>query len=162
MSRKVFKVSLLVMVLSVLIMAAAQSGEAQTATTITTTISQPLNFAAQTCDVLEPITFTGTQDTIYEVVNDGAGHLKLNIHSNWQNVSGTTSSGRQYPGTDESTQSIDLDGLPSAQTVIVSQQWIAKSEGVPSMVYTLRFTVNIDVNGKVTAQKDSETVECQQ
>src|SRR5712691_10900014 len=101
MSRKVSKVSLFVVLLGVLVMAGAKSTMAQTATTVTTTIKQPLNFAGKTCDLLEPVTFTGSQDTIYEVVNDGAGSLKLNIRSNWQNVSGSTPSGRQYLGTDE-------------------------------------------------------------
>jgi hypothetical protein len=162
MSKKVLKVSLLVMALGVLVMAGGKSAMAQTATTVTTTIKQPLNFMAQTCDLLEPITFTGTQDTIYDVVNDGTGNLKLNIHSNWLNVSGSTPSGRQYLGTNESTQSIDLDGLPSEQTITISQQWIAKTAGVASMVYNLRYIIKIDVNGNVTSQKDSETVECQQ
>jgi len=161
MSRKVFKVSLLVMVLGVLIMAGGKSAMAQTATTVTTTVKQPIDFVAQTCDLLEPVTFTGSQDTVYDVVNDGAGGIKLNISSNWQNVSGSTPSGRQYLGTDESTQSIDLGVLPSQQLITVSQQWIAKVAGVPSMIYNIKYIITVDINGSVTAHIDSQSVECQ-
>ncbi len=161
MRRKILKLSLLTMVIGVLVMAGGKSAMAQTATTVTTTVKQPIDFVAQTCDLLESIKFTGTQDTVYDVVNDGAGSLKLNINSNWQNVSGSTPSGRQYLGTNESTQSIDLDALPSQQLITVSHQWIGKGAGVPSMIYNIKYIITVDINGSVTAHIDSQSVECQ-
>jgi hypothetical protein len=162
MRGKTLKLSLLTLMFAAVVMAGAKSTVAQTATTVTTTIRQPIDFAAQTCDVLESITFSGTVDIVYDVVNGGPGNLKVNINSSWQNVTGSTPSGRQYAGSNESTQSIDLDSLPSQQSFTVSQQWIGKGDGAPSMIYSIKFIINIDANGAVTAQKDSEAIECQQ
>lgn len=162
MTRKPFAVSIMAMVFALLFMVGTKSVVAQSATTVTTTIKEPLNFVGNTCDTLEPITFTGRQNTVYEVVNDGLGHLKVHIHSNWQDVSGSTASGRQYRGTNTSNEDIDIDGLPSEHTINVNQRWIGKGKGVPNLIYNLRFNIRIDANGNVTSQKDSETVECKQ
>ena len=160
MSVKIFRFSILALAVGVLFMAGAKSSMAQSATTVTTTIKEPITFVGQTCDTFEPITFTGMQNTVYEVVNDGAGSLKLHIHSNWQNVSGSTPTGRQYHGTNTSNEDIDVDSLPSEHTITVNQRWIGKGKGVPNLIYNLRFNIRIDVNGNVTSQKDNETVEC--
>ena len=161
MSKKTLKVPLLAMVFSVLLMAGVKSAMAQSATTVTTTIKQPLNFVALTCELPESVTFTGTQDNVYEVINDGAGHLKLHIHSNWLNVSGSTPSGRQYRGTNESDQTIDLAGLPWEDVITVNEQWIGKAAGAPNMIYNLRFAVKVGADGSVVSQKDKETIECE-
>ncbi len=162
MTRKTLKLSILALAFGVLFMAGAKSSLAQSAYTVATQIKEPLNFVGATCDTFEPITFTGYQHTVYEVVNDGAGNMKLHIHSNWQNVSGVTPTGRQYRGTNTSNESIDLDGMPSEHTINVNQRWIGKGKGAPNMIYNLRYNIRIDANGNVTSQKDSETTECKQ
>jgi len=146
----------------VFFIAAGDTSMAQTATSVSTTVKQPLNFAAQTCNTPEPITFTGTQDTIYEVVNDGTGVFKLNVHSSWENVIGTAVSGLKYIGTNISDETIDLDSLPSEQVITFDQHWLGKGSDALNMVYTLTFNVKIDADGKVTATKTSEIVECKQ
>jgi hypothetical protein len=145
---------------AVLFIAATDTGMAQTATSVSTTVKQPLNFMAQTCNTPEPITFTGTQDTIYEVVNDGTGVFKLNVHSSWENVIGTTVTGHNYPGTNISDEAIDLESLPGEEIVTFDQHWLGKGTDALNMVYTLTFNVKIDADGKVTAAKTSEIVEC--
>jgi hypothetical protein len=162
MSVKKFRFSILALGFAVLFMAGAKSSIAQSATTVTTQIKEPLNFVGQTCDTFEPITFTGYQHTVYEVVNDGSGGLKMHIHSNWQNVSGSTPSGRQYRGTNTSNEDIDLDGLPSEHTITVNQRWIGKGKDAPNLIYNLRFNIKVDANGNVTSIKESETTECKQ
>jgi hypothetical protein len=133
---------------------------AQTATTVSTTIKEPLDFASQTCGVVEPIKFTGTQDTLYEVVNDGTGRFTLKVTSNWQNVVGTTPGGLTFQGTNTSDETIDLDSLPSEQAITVNQRWMGKDD-TPNLVYTLKFNIKIDADGKVTSTKSSETAECE-
>lgn len=160
MTRKTFAVSIMTAVFALLFMAGTKSAMAQSATTVTTTIKEPLNFVGTTCDTFEPINFTGRQNTVYEVVNDGAGNMKLHIHSNWQDVSGSTPSGRQYRGTNTSNETIDLEGLPSEHTITINQRWIGKGKGAPNLIYNLRFNIRIDANGNVTSQKDSESTEC--
>jgi len=162
MRKKTFTIPILALTFAILFMAGTKSVMAQSATTVTTTIKEPLNFVGNSCDTLEPITFTGRQNTVYEVVNDGLGNLKVHIHSNWQEVSGTTASGRSYRGTNTSNETIDIDSLPSEHTITVNQRWIGKGKGVPNLIYNLRFNIRIDANGNVTSQKDSETVECKQ
>ena len=146
----------------VFLIAAADTSMAQTATSVSTTIKQPLNFIAQTCNTPESITFTGTQDTIYEVVNDGTGVFKLNVHSTWENVIGTAVSGQKYLGTNISDETIDLDSLPSEQVITFDQHWLGKGDNALNMVYTLTFNVKIAADGTVTATKTSEIVECKQ
>jgi hypothetical protein len=160
MNVKFFRFSILALAFGVLFVAGAKSSMAQSATTVTTQVKEPLNYVGQTCDTFEPITFSGYQHTVYEVVNDGAGSLKMHIHSNWQNVSGSTVSGRQYRGVNTSNETIDLDGLPSEHTITVNQRWIGKGKGAPNLIYNLRFNIKVDANGNVTSVKDSETVEC--
>jgi len=133
----------------------------QTATSISTTIREPLNFVATTCDSLEPITFTGNQETVYELVNDGNGVLKLNLHSDWQNVTGNTSSGVAYRGSSTFDTTIDLDSIPSDQVITLNHRWLGKN-AAPNLVYTLKFNLRIAADGTVTSQKANEIVECQQ
>ena len=162
MSERRFRLLILAFAFGVLFIAATDTGMAQTATSVSTTVKQPLNFMAQTCNTPEPITFTGTQDTIYEVVNDGTGVFKLNVHSSWENVIGTTLTGNKYIGTNISDETIDLDSLPSEQVITFDQHWLGKGTDALNMIYTLTFNVKIDADGKVTAAKTSEIVECKQ
>jgi hypothetical protein len=134
---------------------------AQTATIVSTTIKEPLNFVSATCDSLEPVTFTGTQDTLYEVVNDGTGVFTLKVHANWENVIGSVAGGRAFSGTNVSDETIDLDRLPSEQTVTVDQRWLGKGDA-PNLVYTLKFNITVATDGTVTSSKFSEAVECKQ
>ena len=162
MSERRLRRWILVVAFGVFLTAGANVTMAQTATTVSTTIKEPLNFAAQTCDTLQPITFTGTQDTLYEVVNDGTGVFKLNVHSSWENVVGTALSGHKYIGTNVSDETIDLDSLPGEQVITFDQHWLGKGSEALNMIYTLTFNVKIDADGKVTAAKTSEIVECKQ
>ena len=162
MSERRLRLLILAFAFGVFFIAATDVTMAQTATSVSTTIKQPLNFIAQTCDTPEPITFTGTQDTIYEVVNDGTGVFKLNIHSSWENVIGTALSSHQYIGTNVSDEVIDLDSLPSEQVITFDQHWLGKGSEALNMIYTLTFNVRIDADGKVTAAKTSEIVECKE
>jgi hypothetical protein len=134
---------------------------AQTATTVSTTIKEPLNFVSTTCDTLEPVTFTGTQDTLYEVVNDGTGVFTLKVHSNWENVIGSIASGRAFSGSNVSDETIDLGSLPTEQTITVDQRWLGKGDA-PNLVYTLKFNIKVAADGTVTSSKSSEVVECTQ
>jgi len=158
MSTKAFKVSLLAMTFAVLFMAGAKSTMAQR--TVSTTIDEPLNFAGFACDTFEPIQFTGFVRTVYQTVYKGDGSPdKLMISTNWENVTGTTASGRVYKGKYNSKESIPLDGLPSQYKHNVTERWIGKGN-IPDLVYRLRFVVKVDSNGNVTHLKDSETTEC--
>jgi hypothetical protein len=143
-------------------LAATAATQAQTATVVSTTVRESLNFASHTCQAVEAVTFTGTQDTVYEVVNDGSGELKLVAHSNWENVLGTSASGRLFRGTNLSDETLDITSLPSEQTISVSQRWLGSGEDSPSMVYTLKYRITIASNGNVTSHKDRENVECRQ
>jgi len=162
MSERRFRLLILAFAFGVLFIAATDVTMAQTATSVSTTIKQPLSLIAQTCDTPEPVTFTGTQDTLYEVVNDGTGVLKLNIHSSWENVIGTALSGHKYAGTNVSDEALDLDSLPGEQVITVSQRWLGKASEALNMIYTLTFNVKIGADGKVTSAKASEIVECKQ
>jgi hypothetical protein len=161
MSERRLRHWILVVAFGVFLTAGANVTMAQTATTVSTTIKEPLNFAAQTCDTLQPITFTGTQDTVYDVVNDGTGVLTLKVHASWENVVGMIAGGRTFAGLSTSDETIELDSLPSEQTVTVNQRWIGKDDG-PNLVYTLKFNLKIGADGTVTSSKSSEVVECKQ
>src|SRR5258705_611590 len=77
MSERRFRPWVLAFAFGVFLLAGTNVTIAQTATTVSTTIKEPLDFASQTCGVVEPINFTGTQDTLYEVVNDATGRFTL-------------------------------------------------------------------------------------
>jgi hypothetical protein len=94
------------------------------------------------------------------VVNDGTGRFTLKVNSNWQNVVGTTPGGLTLQGTNTSDETIDLDSLPSEQAITVNQRWMGKDD-MPNLVYTLKFNIKIDADGKVTSSKSSETAECE-
>jgi hypothetical protein len=160
MSERRFRPWVLAFAFCVFLLAGTNVTTAQTATTVSTTIREPLDFASQTCGVIEPIKFTGTQDTLYEVVNDGTGRFTLKVNSDWQNVVGITPGGLTLRGTNTSDETIDLDGLPGEQDITVNQRWMGKDE-TPNLVYTLKYTVKIDADGKVTSSKSGETVTCE-
>src|SRR3954470_24100531 len=114
MSRKPLGVSLLAMTFIVLLIAGATSAMAQNATTTTTATKSPLVQTAFTCCTFEPITFTGFQKTVYEVKDNHDGTpMKFKMAMSWEDVVGTTPSGRVYKGTYHSKETSDLDGLPS-------------------------------------------------
>ena len=161
MNEKRLRPWILAVAMGVCLAASANVTMAQTATTVSTTIKEPLNFVAQTCDTLQPITFTGTQDMVYEVVNDGTGVLTLKVNSNWENVVGTIAGGLTIAGVSTSDETIDLDSLPSEQTVTVYQRWMGKNDA-PNLVYTLKFNLKVAADGTVTSTKSSEVVECNQ
>lgn len=151
----------LILAFGLVLVGGAGAAMGQTATSISTTIREPLSFVATTCDTLEPLTFTGNQETVYELVNDGNGVLKLKVHSDWQNVTGTTTSDRVYSGSSTFDDTIDIDSLPSEQTITLNHRWLGKNEA-PNLVYTLKFNIRIAADGSVTSQKSSEIVECQE
>jgi len=161
MSRIKFRPMILSVAFAVVLLGGAQAALGQTATSISTTIKEPLNFVATTCDTLESITFTGNQETVYELVNDGNGVLKLNVHSDWQNVIGVTPSGLAFRGSSTFDTTIDLDSLPTEQAITLNHRWLGKNEG-PNLVYTLKFNLKIAADGSLTSQKLSEVVECEQ
>jgi hypothetical protein len=160
MSERRFRLCVLAVAFGVFLLAGTNATIAQTATTVSTTIKEPLDFASQTCGVVEPIKFSGTQDTLYEVVNDGTGRFTLKINSDWQNVVGITPGGLTFRGTNTSDETIDLDSLPGEQDITVNQRWMGKDE-TPNLVYTLKYNIKIDADGKVTSSKSGETVKCE-
>jgi hypothetical protein len=161
MSRKPLEVSLLAMTFTVLLIAGATSAMAQNATTTTTSTQSPLVQTALTCDTFEPITFTGFEKTVYEVKNNHDGTpLKFKMSISWEDVVGTTPSGRVYKGTFHSKETSDLDGLPSYHRITVSERFKSKTKGAADTVYTFKFKVKIDEFGNVTQDKEDEKSEC--
>jgi hypothetical protein len=161
MSRKPLEVSLLAMTFTVLLIAGATSAMAQNATTTTTSTQTPLVQTALTCDTFEPITFTGFEKTVYEVKNNHDGTpLKFKMSISWEDVVGTTPSGRVYKGTYHSKETSDLDGLPSFHRITVSERFKSKTKGAADTVYTFKFKVKIDEFGNVTQDKEDEKSEC--
>ena len=163
MTKKSFAVSIPAIVFALLFMAGTKSIMAQTpqtATSVTTTINEPVSFMATTCDTFETITFTGFQKTVYEVKDNKDGSpRKMTTTVNWEGVKGTTGSGVVYKGTYKSKESFDLDGLPSYYHLDINQRWTGKGKA-PDMIYRLRHIVRIDALGNVTREKESERVEC--
>jgi hypothetical protein len=134
---------------------------AQSSTTTKTTTSQELNnFVALTCDTFEPITFNGYVKTVYEVKDDHDGSpRKLKMTVTWDDVTGTTTSGRVYKATSTSKEAYDLDGLPSYQRMSMTQRFKTKTKGADS-IYTLKIKITVDVYGNITQDKESERVDC--
>ena len=162
MSRKKVKALLLVLALAVLFVAGTKSILAQSATNTKTTTSEPLFYnAALTCDTYEPITFTGSQKTVYEVqdYHDGSPR-RLKMSVSWDDVTGTTTSGRVYKATSTSKEAYDLDGLPSYQRMSITQRFKSKTKGAADFIYTLKIKIKVDVDGFVTQDKESERVDC--
>jgi len=161
MSRKPLEVSLSAMTFIVLLIASATSAMAQNATTTTSATKSPLVQTAFTCDTFEPITFTGFQKTEYEVKDSHDGTpLKFKVAISWEDVVGTTPSGRVYKGTYHSKETSDLDGLPSFHRITVSERFKSKTKGAADTVYTFKFKVKIDEFGNVTQDKEDERSEC--
>ena len=170
MSRKKIRTSILALAFGVLVMAGAESAlaqtstttMAQTSTTTKTTTTEPLtNFIALTCDTFEPITFNGYVKTVYEVKDDHDGSpRKLKMTVTWDDVTGTTPSGRFYKATSTSKEAYDLDGLPSYQRTSMNQRFKSKTKGAADSIYTLKIKITVDVYGNVTQDKESERVDC--
>ena len=161
MSRKKFRTSILALAFGVLVMAGAESAMAQTSTTTKTTTTEPTTFTALTCDTFEPITFSGYVKTVYEVKDDHDGSpRKLKMSVTWDDVTGTTVSGRVYKATSTSKEAYDLDGLPSYQRTSMTQRFKSKTKGAADSIYTLKIKINVDANGNITQDKESERVEC--
>ena len=161
MSRKSLKVSILAMVFGLLFVAGTKSAMAQSATTTKTTTSEPTAFTALTCDTFEPITFNGYVKTVYEVKDDHDGSpRKLKMSVTWDDVTGTTTSGRVYKATSTSKEAYDLDGLPSYQKMSMTQRFKSKTRGAADSIYTLKIKITVDVYGNITQDKESERVDC--
>ena len=161
MSRKNFRTSILALAFGVLVMAGAESAMAQTSTTTKTTTSEPTTFTALTCDTFEPITFTGSVKTVYEVKDDHDGSpRKLKMSVTWDDVTGTTLSGRVYKATSTSKEAYDLDGLPSYQRMSMTQRFKSKTKGAADSIYSLKIRIKVDVDGNITQDKESERVDC--
>jgi hypothetical protein len=161
MSRKKFRTSILALAFGVLVMAGTESAMAQTSTTTKTTTTEPTTFTALTCDTFEPITFTGSVKTVYEVKDDHDGSpRKLKMSVTWDDVTGTTLSGRVYKASSTSKEAYDLDGLPSYQRTSMNQRFKSKTKGAADSTYTLKIRIKVDVDGNVTQDKESERVEC--
>ena len=160
MSVKKFRFSILALAFAVLFLAGAKSSMAQSATT-STTINEPLNYTALTCDTFEPITFSGSQKTVYDVKNfhDGSPR-RVKMTVTWDDVVGTTVSGRVYKASSTSREEYDVDGLPSYHRMSIKQRFKSKTKGAADTVYTLRLKVKVDVDGSVTQDKEDEKVEC--
>jgi len=162
MSRKKFRTSILALAFGVLVMAGAESAMAQTSTTTKTTTTEPLiNFIALTCDTFEPITFNGYVKTVYEVKDDHDGTpRKLKMTVTWDDVTGTTPSGRFYKASSTSKEAYDLDGLPSYQRTSMNQRFKSKTKGAADSIYSLKIKITVDVYGSVAQDKESERVDC--
>jgi len=160
MSVKKFRFSILALAFAVLFLAGAKSSMAQSATT-STTINEPLNYTALTCDTFDPITFTGSQKTVYDVknFNDGSPR-RVKMTVTWDDVVGTTVSGRVYKASSTSREEYDVDGLPSYHRISIKQRFKSKTKGAADTVYTLRLKVKVDADGSVTQDKEDEKVEC--
>ena len=160
MSVKKFRFSILALAFAVLFLAGAKSSMAQSATT-STTINEPLNYTALTCDTFEPITFSGSQKTVYDVknFNDGSPR-RVKMTVTWDDVVGTTVSGRVYKASSTSREEYDVDGLPSYHRISIKQRFKSKTKGAADTVYTLKLKVKVDVDGSVTQDKEDEKVEC--
>jgi hypothetical protein len=162
MSVKKFRFSILALAFAVLFVAGAKSSMAQSATTTSTTIKEPLNYnAALTCDTFEPITFSGFQKTVYDVknFNDGSPR-RVKMTVTWDDVVGTTTSGRVYKASSTSREEYDVDGLPSYHRISITQRFKSKTKGAADTVYTLKLKVKVDVDGSVTQDKEDERVDC--
>ena len=162
MSRNNFRISILALAVGVLVMAGAESAMAQSSTTTKTTTSEPLNsFAALTCDTFETITFNGSVKSVYEVKDDHDGTpRKLKMSVTWDDVTGTTPSGRFYKATSTSKEAYDLDGLPSYQKMSMTQRFKSKTKGAADSIYSLKINIKVDVYGNITQDKESERVDC--
>jgi len=168
MSRKKFRISILALAVGVLVMAGAESAMAQSSITTTnstttkTTTSEPLNnFLALTCDTFETITFNGYVKSVYEVKDDHDGNpRKLKMSVTWDDVTGTTLSGRVYKATSTSKEAYDLDGLPSYQRTSITQRLKSKTKGAADSIYSLKINIKVDAFGNVTQDKESERSDC--
>ena len=160
MSVKKFRFSILALAFAVLFLAGAKSSMAQSTNT-STTINEPLNYTALTCDTFEPITFSGSQKSVYDVknFNDGSPR-RVKMTVTWDDVVGTTVSGRVYKASSTSREEYDVDGLPSYHRMSIKQRFKSKTKGAADTVYTLRLKVKVDVDGSVTQDKEDEKVEC--
>jgi hypothetical protein len=161
MSVKKFRFSILALAFAVLFLAGAKSSMAQSATTTSTTTKEPISFVALTCDTFDPITFSGYQKTVYDVKNyhDGSPR-RVKMTVTWDDVVGTTVSGRVYKASSTSREEYDVDGLPSYHRISIKQRFKSKTKGAADTVYTLRLKVKVDADGSVTQDKEDEKVEC--
>jgi len=161
MSVKKFRFSILALAFAVLFVAGAKSSMAQSATTTSTTIKEPLNYVALTCDTFEPITFSGFQKSVYDVknFNDGSPR-RVKMTVTWDDVTGTTPSGRVYKASSTSREEYDVDGLPSYHRISITQRFKSKTKAAADTVYTLKLKVKVDVDGSVTQDKEDERVDC--
>jgi len=158
---KPLKVSILAMVFGVLCVASATSAVAQKATSTTTTTKEPLVQTPLTCDTFEPISFTGFVKSVYEVKDSHDGTpLRVKMSVSWEDVVGTTPSGRVYKGNYHSIDQYDVDGLPSYHRTTTIERFKSKTKGGADTVYTLKLRIRIDAFGNVTQDKESEETEC--
>ena len=91
MSVKNLRFSILALAFAVFFVAGAKSSMAQS-TTKTTIKDQPLEVVVTQCEApFEEITFTGFQNSVYEVKNDHNGSpLRFKSTVSWEHVVGTT------------------------------------------------------------------------
>ncbi len=145
----------------VLMMMAAVSAMAQS-TTRSTIKDEPINIVIVQCEApFEPITFTGFQNSVYEVKNSHDGSpLRFKSTVAWEHVVGTTPSGTTYKGKSKSVEEADLDGLPSYHVVTSTERFKSKTKGAPDLEYSLKLRIKIDADGIVTQNKESEKSEC--
>jgi hypothetical protein len=162
MSRKTVKISLLVIALAVLFMAGTKSSMAQSATVTRTTMSEPMstNFWL-TCDTFEEINFTGSVRTVAETINSHDGsRVRVKITDTWDDVVGTTASGRVYRGTLNSKDMYDLDFLPSYFKTTQMQRFKSKTPGAADTFLKLIYRWRVDIDGNITRERIDERTMC--
>ena len=145
-----------------LISAGAGSAMAQE-TTVTTNQKVPISSGsldANAC-IGEPITYTGTMNMVEEVTNDGQGNLTFHLHSNFQNVTGVGQfTQRVFKGQSVNNDVYETGPLPTTHTVTVTNKWVGKGKGAPTMFYHLTYNMTVGTNGMVTHEKTNERIEC--
>ena len=127
------------------------------ATSTTTNTQMPFTASLTDCNS-QPVVVSGTMHMVTHFTTDATGGIHFDVHSNWQDVSGTSGT-ITYRAVSNNEHSFNNSGAQTEFTVIDDVRLISQG---PTDNLTMRATMHITVNanGEVTASFTRFEVVC--
>ncbi|MCA1593292.1 MAG: hypothetical protein LC754_11725 [Acidobacteria bacterium] len=128
------------------------------ATTITTNVEMPVNQTVTDCNG-QPVILSGTVHMVVHSTTDANGSTHVTIHSNYQDVSGTSPSGITYRGVNSVETTFNSSG-PQSEVTTVDNVLLVSQGSTDNLRISATAHITINANGVATAQFTRLAVTC--
>lgn len=143
--------------IAVLFLVQPQSLMAQ-ATTVTTNQEVPVDTTVFDCNG-QPVVLSGTMHMVVHFTTDANGGTHVTTHSNYQDVSGTSTSGLTYRGVNNVQTTFNSSG-PQSEVTTVDNVLLASQGATDNLRVSFTTHTTINANGVATAAFTRFTITC--